>query len=145
MSQTIDDRNSLARALAAPPRGLRGLLARLRLWLSSAGAAGLGLAPHVLHHAGPLAGAAIFAGVGGSLLFGALGLIAAIPFLVRMRRHCGSWHRPLATLALFAAVFSLSTFVVGPALTSDGDSQKKPASAPASPTRPPSGHEQHHD
>lgn len=121
------------------------MLPRLRLVLSSVAAAVLGVLPHVLHHAGPLAGAALFAGLGGSLLFGALGLAAAIPFLVRMRRHCGNWRRPLAALALFAAVFAVSTFVVGPALTGDEDNARATAT-PAKPASPaePAGHEAHH-
>src|SRR5680860_141714 len=120
------------------------LLRRVRLVASGVAAAFLGLLPHILHHAGPLAGAALFAGVGGSLLFGAIGFIAAIPFLVRMKRHCGSWHRPLATLVLFAAVFLLSTFVVGPALTGDDSDGAKPSATPAERPAAPSAHEQHH-
>lgn len=122
------------------------ILPRLRLAVSSAAAALLGILPHVLHHAGPLAGAALFAGVGGSLLFGALGLIAAIPFLVRMHRRCGTWRRPLAALALFAAVFAVSTFVVGPALTSDDEGDAADRAAPAAPQSPTpqTGHEAHH-
>jgi hypothetical protein len=120
----------------------------VRVALSSALAGVLGVLPHVLHHAGPLAGAALFAGVGGSLLFGALGLLAAVPLLVRMRRRCGSWRRPLAALALFAAVFSISTFVIGPALTSsDGDGASEPnapAGQPVPKRQAPNGHEQHH-
>ncbi len=105
---------------------------RLRVAASSVGAAVLGAAPHVLHHAGLLAGAAIFAGLGGKLIFAALGLVAAIPLLRKMRRRSGSWRRPAAALALFVALFVLSSFVVAPALTgarSDGD-QSPPASAP---------------
>jgi hypothetical protein len=133
--------------MPAPP-GQAGtpILRRLRLALSSAAAAVLGILPHVLHHAGPLAGAALFAGVGGSLLFGALGLIAAIPFLVRMHRRCGNWRRPLAALALFAAVFAVSTFVVGPALTGDDDGDAADRATPAAPQSPApeTGHEAHH-
>lgn len=123
---------------SAEPRGLRQ-----RAWvaLSSFGAAVLGLAPHVLHHAGPLAGAALFAGVAGSLVFGALGLVLAIPFLLRVHRRCGNWRVPAATLALFAAMFALSTFVIGPAITGSGSSTGK--SAPSAPGQP-SGHESHH-
>jgi len=122
------------------------ILPRLRLALSSAAAALLGILPHVLHHAGPLAGAALFAGVGGSLLFGALGLIAAIPFLLRMHSRCGSWRRPLAALALFAAVFAVSTFVIGPALTGDddGDAGDRAAPMPTQSPTPQTGHEAHH-
>ena len=106
----------------------------------------LGVLPHVLHHAGPLAGAALFAGVAGSLLFGALGLLAAIPFLVRMRRRSGGWGRPLAALALFTSVFAFSTFVIGPALAGDddgGSTDREQPSAPANSPQP-SGHEAHH-
>ena len=122
------------------------MLSRARLALSSVAAGTLGVLPHVLHHAGPLAGAALFAGVGGSLLFGALGLIAAVPFLVRMHRRCGSWRRPLAALALFAGVFAFSTFVLGPALTGDDDgdvANRATPTAPQSPA-PETGHEAHH-
>lgn len=123
-------------------RGLR------RAWvlISAAGAAALGVLPHVLHHAGPLAGAALFAGIGGSLLFGALGLIAAIPFLIRLHRRTGNWRLPAATLALFAAVFSISTFVVGP-LISGGDedgSTPAPESSTPAPTDEGGGHGAHH-
>ena len=104
----------------------------------------LGLLPHVLHHVGPLAGAALFAGMGGSLLFGALGLVAAIPFLVRMRRRCGTWRRPLAVLAVMAAVYSLSTFVIGPAITGGDDGSNSDSPAPAETQPSPREHEAHH-
>ena len=141
----------LATAQRAPAttraRRAAGPLGRVRVALSSGLAAVLGVTPHVLHHAGPLAGAAIFAVVGGSLLFGALGLLAAVPLLVRMRRRCGSWRRPLAALALFATVFSISTFVIGPALTSsdggEASEREAPAAQPAPERQAPSGHEGH--
>ena len=109
---------------------------------ASVAAALLGATPHVLHHAGPLAGAALFAGIGGTLLFGALGLLAATPLLVRMRRRTGSWRRPAAALALFTALFALSSFVVAPALTGAKD-QSQPS--PATSTQPSDGeHDVHH-
>ena len=111
---------------------------RVRAALSAVVAAALGALPHVLHHAGPLAGAALFAGVTGSLLFGLLGLVAAAPFLLRMRRRSGSWRRPLGALAAFAAIFSISTFVIAPALT---DGEDEPRSRPAA---QPAGHDEHH-
>jgi hypothetical protein len=133
--------NGSVLTLAADRPPQPSLLGRARVALSAALVAVLGLLPHILHHAGPLAGAALFAGIGGSLLFGAIGLIAAVPLLVRMKRRCGSWRRPLGALALFAAVFVLSTFVVGPALTGENNSDGGTSSpAPAVP----SGHEQHH-
>lgn len=128
------------------PRQPRISLTR-RIWiaLSGAFAAVLGVAPHVLHHAGPLAGAALLGGVGGSLLFGALGFLLAIPLLMRLHRRFGSWHVPAAALAVFAVVFSLSTFVIGPAITGGNDEggsgvprQEEPNPAPQS------SHEEHH-
>ena len=117
-----------------------------RAWVSvsTATAAVLGLLPHILHHVGPLAGAALFAGATGSLLFGAVGFAAAIPFLRRVRRHCDSWRVPAAILAAMAVAFSLSTFVLGPAITGSGDDgDTSPAqSAPAG--EEPAGHEGHH-
>ena len=121
----------------------RGWLSRLRVALSAALAGFLGLLPHVLHHIGPLAGAALFAGVGGSLLFGAIGLVAAVPFLLRVRRRCGHWRTPALLLVLFTAVFSVSTFLVGPAISgSNADSDDPPASAPQQQQQ--REHEAHH-
>jgi hypothetical protein len=122
------------------------LLRRAWLTISSVFAAVLGLAPHVLHHAGPLAGAALFAGAEGSLIFGALGFVLAVPFLLRMRRRFGSWRAPLAALALFATAFSISTFVVGPAITGNGDDSTSSPAEPQRPGQPASeaDHEGHH-
>ena len=126
-------------AEALPRRGaFRGAMTRMRLAASTAVAAVLGVAPHVLHHVGPLAGAALLGGIAGSLLFGAAGLVLAIPFLVRVRRRCGSWRLPTALLTTFALVFSVSTFVVGPAISGSGD-ESPPAVSPQ-----PAGHEEHH-
>jgi len=98
---------------------------RLRaVWNALVGAIGLlvGLLPHVLHHVTLLAGTALVAGSGGTALFGALGLLASVPFLLRLRRRFGTWRAPAIGLLIFAAMFSLSTFVIGPAIsgTSDG-------------------------
>jgi hypothetical protein len=109
----------------ATPRAFR---ARVAAIVSSAGAAVLGLAPHVLHHAGPLAGAALLAGTGGALLFGAIGFLAAIPLLLRVHRRCGNWRVPGALLALFAVVFSISTFVIGLAINSESSGTSKSTS-----------------
>jgi hypothetical protein len=125
--------------------------------LSAAFAAVSGLLPHVLHHAGGFAGAAILAGAAGSILFGVLGLLAAIPFLLRLHRRFGSWRAPGVALAAFAMMFSASTFVIGPMISGEGGDES-PASAPTGPTQsdptgsPPAsgganegnGHEAHH-
>lgn len=129
---------------AAAQRDRAGVLARLRLALGTAGAAVLGAAPHVLHHAGPLAGAALVGGLTGSLLFGALGFALAVPLLWRLRRRTGSWRLPAAALGLFVVVFVLSTTVIGPALTdgSGGDSAPGRERPPAGVS--PAEHERHH-
>jgi len=88
----------------------------------------LGLLPHIPHHVAILAGTALVAGSGGTTLFGALGFLASIPFLLRLRRRFGTWLAQAIGLLIFAAMFSLSAFVIGPAIS--GTSSAKPASAP---------------
>lgn len=93
---------------------------RLRaVWNAIVGAIGLvvGLVPHILHHVTLLAGTALVAGSGGTALFGVLGLLASIPLLLRLRRRFGTWRAPAVGLLIFAAMFSLSTFVIGPAIS----------------------------
>ncbi|HSO15129.1 MAG TPA: hypothetical protein VLS95_04145 [Arthrobacter sp.] len=103
-----------------PARTVRGRLHAL--WHTIVGAVGLimGLLPHVLHHVGLLAGTALVAGSGGTALFGALGLLASIPMLARLYRRFGSWVAPALGLLVFAAMFSLSAFVIGPAISGTG-------------------------
>lgn len=88
-------------------------------WTALNGALGAvsGAAPHVLHHVGPLVGTALVAGAGGTLLFGALGLALSVPFLIRLRRRFSSWWAPAVALLVFAGMFALSTFVIGPRLS----------------------------
>jgi len=94
---------------------------RLRDGLVAAWAALSGVAPHVLHHVGPLAGTALVAGAGGRLLFGVVGLLLTVPTLRRLHRRFDSWTAPALALVAFAAVFSLSAFVIGPRISgSDG-------------------------
>ena len=122
--------------LAIPRRGAVG-----RLWSALLAAWGvfIGLLPHVLHHVGPLAGAALLAGAGGTVLFAAIGFVAAIPFLRRLHRRFATWKAPAIALAIFAALFSLSSFVIGPAISGDGDVSNRP-----SVKQPGGGHAGHH-
>lgn len=113
-------------------------LERVRVAFSGVVAAVLGAAPHVLHHAGPLAGAALLGGAAGTALFGALGLLASIPFMLHLRRRSGSWRLPVVALAVMASAFALSTLVVGPALRADGEPADGRAPAPGA-------HESHHE
>lgn len=122
-------------ASMSAPAARRTIGQRAWVGVSSAGAVVLGVAPHVLHHAGLFAGA-LFAGVGGSLVFGTVGFLAAIPFLLRVRRRTGTWRVPAALLTLFAVVFSISTFVVGPAITGSPRERISPA---LEQTGPPAG------
>ena len=112
-------------------------------WNAAVGATGtvVGLAPHVLHHVGPLVGTALVAGAGGTALFGALGFVAAIPMLLRLRRRYGNWWAPGIALAIFAVMFSLSAFVIGPAISGVGSSGGTPGNTPSS---TPVDHDQHH-
>lgn len=96
----------------------------------------VGLLPHVLHHVGPLAGAALLAGATGRVLFAAIGFVAAIPFLRRLRRRFDTWRAPAIALAIFAVMFSLSSFVIGPAIAGD-EAQSRPAIVE-------DGHVEHH-
>jgi len=99
----------------------------------------VGLIPHVLHHVGPLAGAALLAGATGRALFALIGFVAAIPFLLRLHRRFRTWIAPATALVVFAAMFSLSSFVIGPAIAGEDE--------PATPQpgiQQPAGHEEHH-
>ena len=80
-----------------------------------------GVAPHVLHHVGPLVGTALVAGAGGTALFGVLGLAASVPMLLRLRRRFGSWRAPGIALVVFTAMFLVSSLVVGPLISGSGD------------------------
>ena len=80
-----------------------------------------GAAPHVLHHAGPLAGAALLAGAGGTALFAVIGFVLTVPMLLRLRRRFGTWAAPGVALALFAVMFTVSTLWIGPAIRGDAD------------------------
>jgi hypothetical protein len=120
--------------VAVEPRSFR-----TRMWSGIVALWGgfTGLLPHVLHHVGPLAGAALLAGAGGQALFAAIGFVAAVPFLLRLYRRFGSWRAPAIALAIFAAMFTLSSLVIGPAI-SGGDTKTPPG------VEQPADHASHH-
>lgn len=109
--------------------------------LSGVLAAVSGIAPHVLHHVGPLAGTALLAGAGGTVLFGVAGFALSVPMLMRLRRRFGSWLAPAVASGIFVAVYLVSSLVVGPAITGSSatDADPAPASTPL-----PSDHAEHH-
>ncbi len=80
-----------------------------------------GVAPHVLHHVGPLAGAALLAGTAGRLLFFLIGLAVATPMLIRLHRRFHTWVAPAIAVAIFALTYTLSTLYLGPLITGDDD------------------------
>ena len=123
-------------AVAHPPRSL---LARVWSAVLAAWGAFIGVLPHVLHHVGPLAGAALLAGAGGRILFAAIGFVAAVPLLLKIYRRFHTWVAPATALAIFAAMFSLSSFVIGPLITGSESGAK-----PQPGTQQPSGHAGHH-
>ena len=95
-----------------------------------------GIAPHVLHHVGPLAGAALLAGFAGQALFFALGLALSVPLLLKLYRRFGTLLAPAIAVVAFAAVFTFSSVVVAPRLTGTDES-------PATPIEQPQDHGHH--
>jgi uncharacterized membrane protein len=91
----------------------------------------LGIVPHVMHHIGLLAGAALITGAAGNALFYAVGLLFCVPMLRRLYRHFGSLWAPGIAVAVFTGLFSVSAFVIGPAISGADDAQ-----APTSPRSP---------
>jgi len=90
------------------------------LWDGFVGGIGLimGLLPHVLHHVGFLVGTAFVAGSSsGTFIFGAVGLLLSVPMLRRIYKRFGSWRAPAIALVIFVAMFALSSFVIGPAIS----------------------------
>ncbi len=123
------------------PEGRRTRLAAIRDTLGAVTGAILGLVPHVLHHIGLIAGAAFITGAGGNALFFVIGLVFSLPMMRRLYRRFRTWRAPAIAVAVFTALFSLSAFVIGPAVSGDGASNE----APAPPTQTPSpDHEGHH-
>ena len=96
---------------------------RRTVWTMLSGALGgiVGLAPHVLHHIGPLVGTALVAGSGGTVLFAVLGLVAAVPMLIKLRHRFSNWWAPGIALGVFTAMFLISSFVVGPLISALND------------------------
>lgn len=102
---------------AALPRPTAGVWAGVRAALGAA----LGLVPHLLHHVGLLAGAAVLTGAVGNGALYVVGLVFSIPLLRRLRARFGSWRAPAVGVAAFTGLFALSAFVVGPAISGEAD------------------------
>lgn len=61
------------------------------------------------------------------MLFGVLGLVASVPVLRRLHRRFRTWRAPAVGLVVFAVMFALSAFVVGPEISG----RSAPSTAPA--------------
>ncbi|RYV49707.1 hypothetical protein EUA98_17405 [Pengzhenrongella frigida] len=108
------------------------------MWTVLSGGLGgiVGLAPHVLHHVGPLVGTALVAGAGGTALFGILGLAASVPMLIKLHRRFSNWWAPAIALGVFTAMFLVSSFVIGPLISAPDE--------PATPGVTEVDHDAHH-
>ena len=116
----------------SPDKQRAGLFATAWRTVSAVFGALLGLLPHVLHHTGLIFGAALVTGTGGNLLFGALGLLFSLPLLRRLYIRFRTWKAPAIALAIFVAMFSLSAFVIGPAISGDSSPETpSPVQTPA--------------
>ncbi|EWT07737.1 hypothetical protein N864_23510 [Intrasporangium chromatireducens Q5-1] len=106
----------------ATPRGF---------WAAARAAVGvvLGIVPHVMHHIGLLAGAALLTGVWGNGVLYIVGLLLSIPLLRRIHARFRTPWAPVLGVAAFTTLFALSAFIIGPALSG--------ATAGATPDRTP--------
>ncbi len=106
----------------------------------------MGLAPHVMHHIGFLAGAAILTGfLGNAVLYG-LGMLLSIPLLGRLRRRFGTWKAPMLGVAVFSGFFAISAFVIGPLFNpAASDEPTVPAPTADASATSPEEHAGHHE
>ena len=125
---TTDTSGGVVVSAAQPAR--RSILGTAWSALCAAIGTVMGLLPHVLHHVTLIAGAALVTGLRGNLVFAALGLLFSVPLLRRLYRRVGTWKAPAIAVAVFALMFSVSAFVIGPALTGTGAQQPAPGSTP---------------
>lgn len=120
----------------------RGVLGTV--WSSVTAVVGgiMGLLPHLLHHVGLLGGVVLVTGATGNVVFLVLGLVLSLPLFQRLYRRFGTWKAPALALAVFALMFSLSAFVIGPAINNEDSrpgQDRTPVQTPA-----PDNHEGHH-
>lgn len=126
--------------LAAPAR-IRRVFASVWNAVTAVVGAVMGLLPHLLHHVGLLGGAVLVTGATGNVLFAVLGIVFSLPLLRRLYRRFGSWTAPAVALGAFALMFSLSAFVIGPAISGDDPAPERvPVQTPT-----PDEHDSHHN
>jgi hypothetical protein len=118
--------------------------------IGAAAGAFMGAVPHVLHHVGLLAGAALVTGGAGNAALFVVGLLLSVPLLLRLRRRFRTWMALAVAVVVFAGMFTLSALVIGPAVTGStdiGGGETSPAPTPTPTPSSPSlgGHDGHHD
>ena len=125
----------------APPPRIRRVLASVWNAVTAVVGAVMGLLPHLLHHVGLLGGAVLVTGATGNVLFAVLGIVFSIPLLRRLYRRFSTWKAPAVALSAFALMFSLSAFVIGPAISGDDP----PVGPVPVQTPTPDEHDNHHN
>lgn len=120
--------DTIPEAIEATPTRAGGRVAAI--WAGTRAVVGalMGLTPHVLHHVGFLAGAALLTGALGNTVLYGVGMLLSIPMLRRLGRRFGTWKAPAIGAVVFTALFALSAFVIGPMFNPD--------TTPATPDRP---------
>ena len=124
-----------------PPPRIRRIVASVWNTVTAVVGAVMGLLPHLLHHVGLLGGTVLVTGATGNVLFAVLGIVFSLPLLRRLHRRFGTWKAPAVALGAFALMFSLSAFVIGPAISGD-DAALEPVPAQ---TPNPDEHDNHHE
>lgn len=110
----------------------KSLLLRVRLALAAVLGTISGIAPHVLHHVGPIAWAAIVSGSTGTVVFGLLGFLLMSPSLLQIKRRFGTWLAPGIAVVVFGVLFAISTVWIGPIIRGELD-------------QPPDAHQTEHE
>ena len=105
----------------------------------------MGLAPHVMHHVGFLAGAAILTGFLGNAVLYVAGLLLSIPLLRRIHRRFATWTAPAIGVVSFSTLFLISTLVLGPLFNPEPRSGEEPAAPAPSATPAAEEHDGHHE
>lgn len=123
------------------PQAVRRVLVTAWNLVTAAVGAIMGLLPHLVHHVGLLGGAVFVTGATGNVLFAVVGLVLSLPVLRRLHRRFHTWKAPALAVAVFALMFSISAFVIGPAIS--GDPGQDPGPVPVR-TPAPGEHDTHH-
>lgn len=106
------------------------------IWTALRAAVGafLGLLPHLLHHVGIFAGAALLAGFWGNAALYLVGLLLSIPMLKWLRRRFSSPIAPVIGVLAFTGLFLASALVIGPAFSGGQSGSVPPPAASSDPS-----------